>query len=66
MIGAVVGFLVWFTADFAIYDFMNVQNLTRTVVDPLLEAVHGGIGGGVIAVVLAKIPASGRREDHPK
>jgi hypothetical protein len=29
--------------------------LTRTVVDPLLELVHGGIAGGVIAVVLGRI-----------
>jgi hypothetical protein len=54
-IGAVVGFLIWFTADFTFYGITNIQNLTRTVVDPLLEVVHGGIGGGVIAVVLGKI-----------
>lgn len=54
-IGAIVGFLLWFTADFTLYGITNVGNLTRTVVDPLLELVHGGIAGGVIAVVLAKI-----------
>jgi hypothetical protein len=53
--GAVVGFLLWFTADFILYGIQNVSNLTRTVVDPLLELVHGGIAGGVIAMVFGKI-----------
>ncbi len=54
-VGAVVGFLLWFTVDFIFYGTSNVGNLTRTVVDPLLELVRGGIAGGVIAVVLGKI-----------
>ena len=54
-IGAIVGFLLWCTADFVFYGTTNIANLTRTVVDPLLEIVHGGIGGGVIAVVLGKM-----------
>jgi hypothetical protein len=54
-IGAVVGFLLWFTVDFILYGVTNVTNLTRAVVDPLLELVRGGIAGGVIAVVLRKI-----------
>lgn len=54
-VGAVVGFLLWFTANFTLYGITNISNLTRTVVDPLLELVHGGIAGGVIAVVLGKI-----------
>ena len=53
--GAVVGFLLWFTTDFILYGITNLANLTRTVVDPLLELVRGGIGGGVTAVVLRKI-----------
>ena len=59
-IGAIVGFLLWFTADFVFYGTTNIANLTRTVVDPLLEIVHGGIGGIVIAAALARMPASGR------
>ena len=59
-IGAIVGFLLWFTADFVFYGTTNIANLTRTVVDPLLEVVHGGIGGAVIAAALTRIPASGR------
>ena len=54
-VGAVVGFLLWFTVDFTLYGITNVGNLTRTVVDPLLELVRGGIAGGVIAVVLGKV-----------
>lgn len=57
--GAVVGFLIWVTADFVYYGSTNIANLTRTVVDPLLEIVHGGIGGAAIALVLGKAPASG-------
>ena len=59
-IGAIVGFLLWCTADFVVYGTTNIANLTRTVVDPLLEIVHGGIGGAVMAAVLRKMPASGR------
>ena len=56
-----MGFLLWCTADFVIYGTTNIANLTRTVVDPLLEIVHGGIGGAAIAAVLGRMPASGRR-----
>lgn len=54
-IGAVVGFLLWFTADFMFYGISNVGNLTSTVVDPLLDLVPGAAAGGVIAVVLRKM-----------
>jgi hypothetical protein len=59
--GAVVGFLLWFTTDFILYGITNISNLTRTIVDPLLELVRGGITGGVTAFVLAKISESARR-----
>lgn len=59
-IGAIVGFLLWFTADFTFYGITNMANLTRTIVDPLLELVHGGIAGAVIAFTLAKLGPSGR------
>jgi hypothetical protein len=58
--GAIVGFLLWLTADFYFYGATNVANLTRTIVDPLLEFVHGGIGGAVIAAVLGRISPAGR------
>jgi hypothetical protein len=54
MIGAVVGFLIWFTVDFTFFGSTNIANLTRTIVDPLLEIVHGGIGGASVAAVIGK------------
>jgi len=51
-IGAIVGFLLWFTADFTLYGVTNIANLTRTIVDPLLEIAHGGIAGAIVGVVL--------------
>ena len=57
-IGAVVSFLLWFTADFMLYGISNVGDLTGTVLAPLLEAVPGAIAGGVIAFVLGKFPAA--------
>ncbi len=58
--GAIVAFLVWFTVDFTLYGYWNVSNLTRTIVDPVLEAVRGGVAGAVIAVVLGKVPVAAR------
>ena len=54
-VGAIVGFLMWFGADMIIYGVWNLSNLTATIADSLLELVRGGIGGAVIAAVLAKI-----------
>jgi uncharacterized membrane protein len=54
--GAVIGFLVWFGVDFTFYGYQNRWNLTLTIVDPLLAAVQFGIGGAVIAAVLARVP----------
>ena len=55
-IGAIVGFLLWFSVDFVLYGATNTANLTRTAVDPLLEIVHGGIGGAAMAAVLRAMP----------
>ncbi len=54
-IGAIVGFLMWFGADFIFYGIFNISNLTLTFVDSLLELIRGGITGVVIATVLGKI-----------
>lgn len=56
--GAIVGFLLWCAADFILYGISNVSNLTRVMVDPLLESVHGGLAGAAIAAVLARVPVS--------
>ena len=61
MIGALVGFLLWFTVDFIFYGNFNMANLNLTFVDPLLELIRAGIGGAVIAAVLGKI--SGAQEE---
>ena len=54
-VGAIVGFLMWFGADMIIYGVWDLSNLTAAIADSLLELVRGGIGGAVIAAVLAKI-----------
>ena len=54
-IGVVVGALLWGTADFILYGITNLNTLTGAVADTLLEGVHGGIAGGVIAAVLSKV-----------
>ena len=54
-IGALVSFLLWFTADFMLYGISTVGNLTGTVIDPFLELIPGAVGGGTIAGVLRKI-----------
>ena len=54
-VGAVVGFLVWAIADFSLFGIANINNLTITMVDPLVEAVHGGIAGAVIGALLPKV-----------
>ena len=57
-IGAVVGFLLWATVDFVFYGSNNLSNLTVTIVDPILEFVHGGMGGAAIAAVLGMMQSS--------
>jgi uncharacterized membrane protein len=54
-VGAVVGFLLWATADFTLFAITNMNNLTITMVDPFVELVHGGITGAVIGALLPKV-----------
>jgi len=56
VIGGIVGFLAWFTADFSYYSLSNMWTVSVPIVDPLLEFIHAGIGGAVIAAVLARVP----------
>ena len=53
--GAIVGFLLWGTADFIFFANFNLSNLNATIADMVLEAVRAGVGGAVIAVVLSKV-----------
>jgi hypothetical protein len=53
--GAVVGFLVWFGVDFTFYGYQSRWSLTLIFVDPLLGAIQMGIGGAVLAAVLARV-----------
>lgn len=54
-VGAVVGFLLWATADFTLFGITNMSNLTITMLDPFVELVHGGIAGAVIGALLPKV-----------
>ena len=54
-VGAIVGLLMWVTADFSLFGIANLNNLTLTMVDPLVELVHGGIAGAVIGALLPKV-----------
>jgi len=56
--GAVIGLLLWIGVDFVLYGIWNAQNLTLTMVDPLLGAIQYGIVGAAIAAVLARVPKS--------
>jgi len=54
-VGAIVGFLLWACADFTFFGITNLNNLTITIVDPLVEIVHGGITGAVLGALLPKL-----------
>jgi hypothetical protein len=55
VVGAIVGFLVWCTADFMLYGISNVLDLSSALIDPLIEVVPSAIAGGAIAVALQRI-----------
>ncbi len=62
---ALVGFLLWFGADFIHYGVHNVSNLTATIVDPLIELVLTGIAGVVIVAVSGKMAGSSSSSEQP-
>ena len=64
IVGAIVGCLTWGTADFILYGSTNIANLTRTIVDPVLEFVHGGVGGAVIALVVGGLSGAVKKAEH--
>lgn len=54
-VGVIVGLLAWGNADFVFYAFTNLSTLNGAVADTLLEGVHAGISGGIIAAVLGMV-----------
>ena len=42
---ALLGLLMAIATDFGVYSMTNVQNLTVTLVDPLLTGIYMGLGG---------------------
>lgn len=57
--GAIVGYLLWFTANFMFFAVSNVGNVMSTLVDPLLELVPGAFAGGMVAAVLRALSVVG-------
>jgi hypothetical protein len=57
--GAIVGYLLWFTANFMFFAVRNVGNVMSTLVDPLLELVPGAFAGGMVAAVLRALSVVG-------
>ena len=53
--GAIVGFLLWLTADFISYGSTNATTLTAVLADVVAAFVHGGIGGAAIGLVVSKM-----------
>lgn len=53
-IGAITGLLMAIAVDFTMYATSNIMNLTATLLDPILVAVHMGITGAVVGGVIKK------------
>jgi len=53
--GAMVGFLLWLTANFISYGTTNGTTLTLVLGDALGGFVHGGIGGAAIGLLVSKM-----------
>src|SRR5258706_10732221 len=56
--GMVVYFCTAAWVNLSIYAFYNLQNLTLTFTDIFVQAIFGGINGGIMALVLG----SGKKE----
>jgi len=50
--GAVVGLLVWGTADFTMYAFNDLTTLNSAIADTLLSGIHAGVTGLAIVIAL--------------
>jgi hypothetical protein len=49
--GAVVGFLLWFTADLMLYAISNVGSLSTLLIATVVELIPGALAGGVIVML---------------
>jgi hypothetical protein len=56
--GLAVYFCMAAWANLAIYAFYNLNNVTLTLTDIFVQAIFGGVNGGIIALVLG----SGKKE----
>jgi len=56
--GLVVYFCIAAWANLSLYAFYNLQNLTITFSDIFVQAIFGGVNGGIMALVLG----SGKKE----
>jgi len=56
--GLAVYFCMAAWANLSIYSFYNLQNMTLAVSDIFVQAIFGGVNGGIIALVLG----SGKKE----
>jgi hypothetical protein len=56
--GLVVYFCMAAWVNLSIYAFYNLQNLTLTFTDIFVQAIFGGVNGGIMALVLG----SGKKE----
>lgn len=57
-IGAVVGFLIWATANLMLFAVSNVGTATTALIDPLLELIPGAMAGGLVAAVFRRMGVS--------
>ena len=57
--GLVVYFCLAAATDLSMYAFYNLMNMTGTITDILVQAVFGGVNGGIIALVLG----SGKKKE---
>ncbi len=53
-VAAVVGLLVALSFDFAQFAWTNLMTLTLAVVDPIMVALHAGIAGAVMGMVMGR------------
>lgn len=54
--GAIYACLVWVSADLTLYGILDLTTLTLVGADAVLELVHGGIAGALIAIALMRVP----------